>query len=179
MANCNNHPSHLLPSAFHGSHSPSSGTGRSQDLSSTRFPCSLPERHISFVFDTLRFSVCIHIYSGSFTLPINLKTLTYSLLQPAPKSLVAHRVLRALWLYRCPTISFVFDTLRFILQFQVCSSFSPGSAPYIRVRLLYQSTSRLLHILFCSLPQNPWSPTVSFVLSGSIVVPPSLLYLIH
>src|SRR5271168_1109694 len=129
MANCNNHPSHLLPSAFHGSHSPSSGTGQSQDLSCTRFPCSLPELHISFVFDTLRFSVCIHIYSGSFTLPINLKTLTYSLLQPAPKSLVAHHVLRALWLYRCPTISFVFDTLRFILQFQVCSSFSPGSAP--------------------------------------------------
>src|ERR1700678_2356670 len=109
MANCNNHPSHLLPGAFHGSHSPSSGTGRSQDLSCTRFPCSLPELHISFVFDTLRFSVCIHI----------------------------------------------------------------------RVRLLYQSTSRLLHILSCSLPQNPWSPTVSFVLSGSIVVPPSLLYLIH
>src|ERR1700678_2897071 len=61
MANCNNHPSHLLPGAFHGSHSPSSGTGRSQDLSCTRFPCSLPELHISFVFDTLRFSVCIHI----------------------------------------------------------------------------------------------------------------------
>src|SRR5271155_4422315 len=34
-----------------------------------------------------------------------------------------------LWLYRRPTISFVFDTLRFILQFRVCLSFSPGSAP--------------------------------------------------
>ena len=68
-------------------------------------------------------------YSGSFTLPINLKTLTHSFLQPAPKSLVAHRVLRALWLYRRPTISFVFDTLRFILQFQVCLSSPPGSAP--------------------------------------------------
>src|SRR5271168_3271375 len=34
-----------------------------------------------------------------------------------------------LWLYRRPTISFVFDTLRFILQFQVCLSSPPGSAP--------------------------------------------------
>src|ERR1700678_1622484 len=74
---------------------------------------------------------------------------------------------RTVWLCRCPIISFVFDTLRF----SVCI--------HIRVRLLYQSTSRLLHILFCSLPQNPWSPTMSFVLSGSIVVPPSLLYLMH
>src|SRR5271168_2786674 len=136
MANCNNHPSHLLPSAFHGSHSPSSGTGRSQDLSCTRFPCSLPELHISFVFDTM-------------------SSLSVS---PCPSCSL---------LYRRPTISFVFDTLRFILQFQVCSSFSPGSAPYIRVFLLYQSTSRLLHILFCSLPQNPSSPTVSLALSSS------------
>src|SRR5271168_2679312 len=70
-------------------------------------------------------------------------------------------------LYRRPTISFVFYTFRFIPQFQVCSSSSPGSAPYIRVRLLYQSASRLLHILFCSLPQNPSSPTVSLALPSS------------
>ena len=62
VVTCNNRPSHILPWAFHGSHSPSSGTGQSQDLSCTRFPCSLPELHISFVFDTLRFSVCIHIF---------------------------------------------------------------------------------------------------------------------
>src|SRR5271168_2205327 len=72
-----------------------------------------------------------------------------------------------LWLYRRPTISFVFDTLRCVLPFQVCSSCSPGSAPFIRVRLLYQSASRLLHILFCSLPRNPSSPTVSLALPSS------------
>jgi len=40
VVTCNNRPSHILPWAFHGSHSPSSGTGQSQDLSCTRFPCS-------------------------------------------------------------------------------------------------------------------------------------------
>src|SRR5271168_3268499 len=59
------------------------------------------------------------------------------------------------WFCRCPIISFVFDTLRF----SVCI--------HIRVRLLYQSTSRLLHILFCSLPQNPSSPTLSLALLSS------------
>src|SRR5271168_2430724 len=59
------------------------------------------------------------------------------------------------WFCRCPIISFVFDTLRF----SVCI--------HIRVRLLYQSTSRLLHILFCSLPPNPSSPTVSLALPSS------------
>ena len=96
---------------------------------------------------TLRFSVFVFIYSGSFTLPINLKTLTHSLLQPAPKSLVAHRVLRALWLYRRPTISFVFDTSRFILQFQVCSSSPPGSAPGLyKFALLRVSKSLTFHL---------------------------------